>query len=80
MDEAELSSAKDTAYGLLCSITEFCDHERRAMSTDHDSIQHGLVQVQPLNNEDLNKPSNGGLKLFDSLKLFSVLFKLSQLI
>jgi len=33
---AELSSAKDTAYGLLCSITEFADHERRAMSTDHD--------------------------------------------
>jgi hypothetical protein len=32
---AELSSAKDTAYGLLCAITEFCDHERRAMSTDH---------------------------------------------
>jgi len=26
---AELSSAKDTAYGLLCSITEFVDHERR---------------------------------------------------
>jgi phage/plasmid-like protein (TIGR03299 family) len=32
---AELSSAKDTAYGLLCSMTEFVDHERRAMSTDH---------------------------------------------
>ena len=32
---ASLSSAKDTAYGLLCSITEFIDHERRAMSTDH---------------------------------------------
>lgn len=32
---AELSSAKDTAYGLLCSITEFADHERRAMSPDH---------------------------------------------
>lgn len=32
---AELSSAKDTAYGLLCSITEFVDHERRAMSRDH---------------------------------------------
>lgn len=32
---AELSSAKDTAYGLLCSITEFVDHERRAMSQDH---------------------------------------------
>ncbi|MBR7688335.1 MULTISPECIES: DUF932 domain-containing protein [Acinetobacter] len=32
---AELSSAKDTAYGLLCSMIEFVDHERRAMSTDH---------------------------------------------
>ncbi|MFW1912151.1 DUF932 domain-containing protein [Acinetobacter sp. ULE_I064] len=32
---ATLSSAKDTAYGLLCSITEFSDHERRAMSNDH---------------------------------------------
>ena len=32
---ADLSSAKDTAYGLLCSITEFVDHERRAMSTDY---------------------------------------------
>ncbi|MEN8336421.1 DUF932 domain-containing protein [Acinetobacter baumannii] len=32
---AELSSAKDTAYGLLCSITEFVDHECRAMSRDH---------------------------------------------
>ena len=32
---AELSSVKDTAYGLLCSITEFADHDRRAMSTDH---------------------------------------------
>ncbi|MCG7220108.1 DUF932 domain-containing protein [Acinetobacter sp. AG3] len=32
---AELSSAKETAYGLLCSITEFADHERRSMSRDH---------------------------------------------
>jgi|GEM_PF-3470113 len=32
---AELNSVKDTAYGLLCSITEFVDHERRAMSRDH---------------------------------------------
>lgn len=32
---ASLSSAKDTAYGLLCAMTEFVDHERRAMSTDH---------------------------------------------
>ncbi|AVZ85157.1 DUF932 domain-containing protein [Acinetobacter sp. WCHA45] len=53
---AELSSAKDTAYGLLCSITEFVDHERRAMSQDYrlDSAwfgagaaikQRGLEQV-----------------------------------
>ena len=41
---ADLSSAKDTAYGLLCSITEFVDHERRAMSTDHrlDSAWFGV--------------------------------------
>ncbi|ENV08032.1 hypothetical protein F966_03892 [Acinetobacter higginsii] len=44
---AELSSAKDTAYGLLCSITEFCDHERRAMSRDHrlDSAWFGMGAV-----------------------------------
>jgi phage/plasmid-like protein (TIGR03299 family) len=53
---AELASAKETAYGLLCSITEFIDHERRAISTDHrmDSAwfgaganikQRGLEQV-----------------------------------
>lgn len=32
---AELSSAKDTAYDLLCSITQFVDHERHAKSRDH---------------------------------------------
>ncbi|WP_394670881.1 DUF932 domain-containing protein [uncultured Acinetobacter sp.] len=53
---AELSSAKDTAYGLLCSITEFCDHERRAMNQDNrldlawfgagaDLKQRGLEQA-----------------------------------
>ena len=44
---AELSSAKDTAYGLLCSITEFVDHERRAMSADHrlDSAWFGAGQA-----------------------------------
>ena len=44
---AELSSAKGTAYGLLCSITEFVDHERRAMSTDHrlDSAWFGAGAV-----------------------------------
>ena len=32
---ADLDSAKDTAYGLLSAMTEFVDHERRAMSRDH---------------------------------------------
>jgi phage/plasmid-like protein (TIGR03299 family) len=32
---AELASAKGTAFGLLNSVTEFVDHERRARSTDH---------------------------------------------
>jgi len=32
---AELSSAKGTVFGLLNSVTEFVDHERRARSTDH---------------------------------------------
>ncbi len=32
---ADLDSARDTAYGLLCSMTEFIDHERRALSTDN---------------------------------------------
>jgi len=32
---AELASSKGTAFGLLNSITEYVDHERRARSTDH---------------------------------------------
>jgi len=32
---AELASSKSTAFGLLNSITEFVDHERRARSVDH---------------------------------------------
>ncbi|HEY8102863.1 MAG TPA: DUF932 domain-containing protein [Burkholderiaceae bacterium] len=32
---AELVSSKDTAFGLLNSITEYVDHERRARSNDH---------------------------------------------
>ncbi|RYY78763.1 MAG: DUF932 domain-containing protein [Moraxellaceae bacterium] len=32
---AMLESAKGTAYGLLNSVTEFVDHERRAKSVDH---------------------------------------------
>ncbi len=56
---------KDTAYGLLCSITEFVDHERRAMSTDHrlDSAwfgagagvkQRGLEQALALDTPEIN--------------------------
>lgn len=32
---AELASSKGTAFGLLNSVTEYVDHERRARSTDH---------------------------------------------
>ena len=32
---AELPSSKGTAFGLLNSVTEFVDHERRARSADH---------------------------------------------
>ena len=32
---AELTSAKNTAWGLLCSVTEFVDHERQARSTSN---------------------------------------------
>lgn len=31
---AELGAAKGTAWGLLCSVTEFVDHERRARSQE----------------------------------------------
>jgi phage/plasmid-like protein (TIGR03299 family) len=32
---AELSSSRNTAFGLLNAVTEFVDHESRARSTDH---------------------------------------------
>jgi len=32
---AELMAAKGTAWGLLCSVTEFVDHERRARSAEY---------------------------------------------
>lgn len=32
---AELGAAKGTAWGLLCSVTEFVDHERRARSQEY---------------------------------------------
>ena len=32
---AELTAAKDTAWGLLCAVTEFVDHERQARSSEN---------------------------------------------
>ena len=32
---AELGAAKGTAWGLLCAVTEFVDHERRARSQEY---------------------------------------------
>ena len=32
---AELQSAKGTAWGLLCAVTEFVDHERRARNAEY---------------------------------------------
>ncbi|OGA85313.1 MAG: hypothetical protein A2711_09730 [Burkholderiales bacterium RIFCSPHIGHO2_01_FULL_63_240] len=32
---SEMGAAKDTAWGLLCAVTEFVDHERRARSSGH---------------------------------------------
>ncbi|MFZ6746136.1 DUF932 domain-containing protein [Undibacterium sp. JH2W] len=32
---AELSSSKGTAFGLLNSVTEYVDHQKRARTTDH---------------------------------------------
>lgn len=32
---AELASSKDTAFGLLNSVTEYVDHEKRARTVDH---------------------------------------------
>ena len=32
---AELTAAKNTAWGLLCAVTEFVDHERQARSSEN---------------------------------------------
>jgi hypothetical protein len=32
---AELTAAKGTAWGLLCAVTEFVDHERRARNQEN---------------------------------------------
>lgn len=44
---AEMGAAKNTAWGLLCAVTEFVDHERRARSHDHrlDSAWFGQGAV-----------------------------------
>ncbi len=53
---AELSSAKETAYGLLCCITEFADHERRAMSQDHRLDSAWFGAGAGLKQSGFNKP------------------------
>lgn len=30
-----MTAAKDTAWGLLCAVTEFVDHERQARSSEN---------------------------------------------
>ena len=44
---AEMHAAKDTAWGLLCSVTEFIDHEKQARSQDNrlDSAWFGQGAV-----------------------------------
>ena len=44
---AELMAAKGTAWGLLCAVTEFVDHERRARSAEYrlDSAWFGAGSV-----------------------------------
>ncbi|RYF55643.1 MAG: DUF932 domain-containing protein [Comamonadaceae bacterium] len=44
---AELGAAKGTAWGLLCAVTEFVDHERRARSQEYrlDSAWFGQGAV-----------------------------------
>ncbi|ART48686.1 DUF932 domain-containing protein [Acidovorax carolinensis] len=44
---AEMDAAKDTAWGLLCAVTEFVDHEKQARSQDNrlDSAWFGQGAV-----------------------------------
>ena len=44
---AEMQAAKDTAWGLLCAVTEFVDHEKQARSQDNrlDSAWFGQGAV-----------------------------------
>lgn len=44
---AEMHAAKDTAWGLLCAVTEFVDHEKQARSQDNrlDSAWFGQGAV-----------------------------------
>jgi hypothetical protein len=42
---AEMHAAKDTAWGLLCSVTEFVDHEKQARSQDNRWTALGLAKA-----------------------------------
>lgn len=52
---AELNTAKGTALGLLNSITEFIDHERRAHSQDHRLDSAWFGQGATLKQKALNQ-------------------------
>lgn len=52
---AELASSKGTAFGLLNSVTEFVDHERRARSVDHRLESAWFGQGATLKQKALNQ-------------------------
>lgn len=52
---AELVSSKGTAFGLLNSVTEFVDHERRARSIDHRLESAWFGQGASLKNKALEQ-------------------------
>jgi hypothetical protein len=41
---AEMHAAKDTAWALLCAVTEFVDHEKQARSQDNRLDSAGLAR------------------------------------
>ena len=52
---SQLASAKNTAFGLLNSITEFVDHEKRAKSSDHRMDSAWFGQGASVKSKALNQ-------------------------
>jgi hypothetical protein len=50
---ANWQAAKGTAWGLLCSVTEFVDHERRARSQEYRLDSAWFGQGQPISSSGL---------------------------